>query len=46
MGQQSASTVVGALVQGVRWEGNLRAWSSALSVQGLQKRMNVIYHTS
>ena len=36
VGHQSASTVVCALMQGVRWVINLRARSSALSVQGVR----------
>ena len=36
VGHQSASTVVGALMQGVRWGDHLRARSSALSVQGVR----------
>ena len=35
VGHQSASTVVSAEVQGVRWAINLRARSSALSLQGV-----------
>ena len=38
---QSASTVVGASVQGVRWGINLRARSSALSVQGVRWCINL-----
>ena len=35
-GQESASTVVSALMQGVRWVTNMRARSSALYVQGVR----------
>jgi len=35
-GRKSASTVVGALVQGVRWGWNLRARSSTLWMQGVR----------
>ena len=46
MGQQSASTVVGALHARSAAGHNMRARSSPLRMQGLQKRTNVIIHTS
>ena len=40
-GQESASTVVGAQMQGVRWGINLRARSSALLLQGVRWGWNL-----
>ena len=41
VGHQSASTVVSALVQGVRWGINLRARSSSALVQGVRWCINL-----
>ena len=42
VGHKSASTVVSALVQGVRWVSNMRARSSALSMQGVPRGETVV----